>query len=338
MTATNRYRSLKVTATREGVTVAGRRGRYSDIVPLERLPVSTVPSSVDSLAGYKRLDARGVAVPIPAAGADKIPVTVVIETLGPIDVPTDPQGVGKVDLDVLIVARAAGEIVARYQRGMTATLRQGVDVVRKGFRVEGRLDLVPGIYEVQGTVRLGSPPQVATWSGSVAVPPQSKSATPSILGPIMTADRGATAPLLSQPPAPTGADPLLVKPGFRVLPASSTEFFGDETLLTIFWLRDFAAADESSPHIEMKVSLIDAAGTVVDAPSQLLFFGPSAGVGFSAVARIDCSKLSAGTYIVQVVAKSASGAEVQHRGAPFIVSTRPAPPPAVSASAASSGR
>lgn len=338
VTATNRYRSLKVTVTRDGVTVAGRRGRYSDIVPLERLPVSTVPSSVDSLAGYKRLDARGVAVPLPAAGADKIPVTVVLEPLGPIDVPTDPQGVGKVDLDVLIVARAAGEVVARYQRGMTATLRQGVDVVRKGFRVEGRLEMVPGIYEVQGTVRLGAPPQVATWTGSVAVPPQSKSATPSILGPIMTTDRGSTAPLLSQPPSPPGSDPLLVKPGFRVLPASSTEFFDDETLLTIFWLRDFAAPEETNPHIEMKVSLIDAAGAVVDAPSQLLFFGPSAGVGFSAVARLDCSKLASGTYIVQVAAKPVGGAEVLHRGAPFVVSSRPpAPPLAVSASAASSG-
>jgi hypothetical protein len=213
-------------------------------------------------------------------------------------------------------------------------LRKGIDAVRAGFRVEGRLDLVPGIYEIQGTIRLASPPQVGTWTGTVAVPPQSKSSTPAILGPIVTVDGPAAAPLLSQPSVQEAADPLSVKSGIRFLPASSMDFPTEQSLLAMFWLKDFAPPSDKPPSIEMSVTLIDAGGGQLTAPSELVYFGPSPAGGFSVIARVNCSKVPSGTYLVQVAATPEGGSSpLRRRSAPFTLNPRdasPAPPVATS--------
>jgi VWFA-related protein len=332
VSSANRYRGFKVTVSRDKCTVATRRGRYSDIAPLERAPGgkdAAVP--VDSLAGYKRLSARGTAFPLPAGETDRIPIVVVLQVVGPVELPVNAEGASNLDLDVRIVARAAEEIVSRYERGFTATLKRGSDPVRAGFRIEGRLELPPGIYDVQGTVRLAAPAQLATWAGTVAVPPQSKT-SPTILGPMLIAADDAAVPLLSQPPQPA-ADALAVKSGTRFLPATASEFAPEQPLLAMFWLKGFASADDPSPSVEFSANLVDAAGTVVPAPSQLLYFGRAGSGALCAIVRFDNASVRAGTYLLQVAATPPGAATaITRRTSPFAVRQATSTPGVTSAS------
>jgi hypothetical protein len=90
--------------------------------------------------------------------------------------------------------------VDRYERSFTARVKpDGVAAIRKSFRVEGRLSLVPGIYEFQSSIRLGDPPQLASWTATVAVPPPPKATGPTFAGVLLSAESGAESPLLSRP-------------------------------------------------------------------------------------------------------------------------------------------
>jgi hypothetical protein len=112
-------------------------------VPLDRSPKG---STKETLAAYRPLSARGTALTLPTADPRKVPVEVVVEALGPIDVPVGADGAGTLDLELRIVARAAGEIVDRYERTLQAKVRPGgIEALRKALRAEGRLVLVPGL-------------------------------------------------------------------------------------------------------------------------------------------------------------------------------------------------
>jgi VWFA-related protein len=338
-TDANRYRRFKVTVVRDGYTVSSRRGRYSDVTPFERTASnSATATAVESLAGYRRLTTQGTAVALPSGGAAKIPVAVVMRAMGPIDVTADPQGRGELDLEIRIVARAADEVVARYERSFTAKVRpEGLGAVRSAFRIEGRLELVPGIYEVQGTVRLASPPQVGTWTGIVAVPPQPKATTPTILGPVLSVDGPPLAPVLSRPVVDEATDALTVKPGLRLLPAASLDFHADDAFLALFWLRDFAESGDKPPAIDVAVRVIDSAGQDTPAPTQLVYFGPAPSGGYRAVASVDCSKLASGTYLLQIAATPPGGTTaITRRSAPFTLSPRASAPVAPAAPVATS--
>lgn len=336
---TNRYRKFKVTIGREGLQVSSRRGRYSDVTPFELRPKPASANAVESLARYRPLTVQGVAAPLPAGASEKIPVAVVMRVLGPIDFTADPQGRGNLDLEVRIVARAADEIVARYERSFTARIPTGrVDSVRRAFRIEGRLDLVPGLYEVQGTVRLAAPAQVGTWTGTLAVPPQSKTGAPSILGPLLATDGDAAALVLSSPPVAEAADPLTVKPGARLLPAPTTDFAVGDSLTAMFWLRGFGETADGTPDLDMAVTVIDAGGAAAKAPSQLIYFAPDAGGGYRAIARVDCGALDVGSYNLQIVAgRKGTSPLAARRSTPFSLHARdadPAPAPAPAPAAA----
>ena len=327
-----RYRGFKISVSRDGATVTARRGRYSDVTPFERAATGApeTAKSVDSLEGYRRLGARGTAVPLPAGGAERIPIAVVLEAIGPVELGVKPEGAASLDLDIRIVARVADDVVGRYERGFTAVLKKGPGAVRNGFRVEGRLALPPGIYELQGTIRLATPPQLATWTGSLAVPPQSKGTSPVLAGPMMILEDDAAVPLLSQPD-PVPGDPLSVKAGSRFLPSTATEFTLGESILAMFWMGGFTSPD--APTAEFSVNFIGSAGTPVEAPSTLVYYGPSSGGLLSALVRLDTSKLQPGTYFVQVSAKPPGATTpVTRRTVPFIFRPRDAAPSAATSS------
>ena len=154
----DRYRKLLIKVTLPGAVVSSRRGRYSDITPHES-SASRAVASVESLDRYRPLTTRGVALALPGSDPKKVPVEVVIEALGPIQLPVDAQGGAALDVEFRLVARAEGEIVDRYESSFTARVKpDGVAAIQRAFRVEGRLSLVPGIYQFQGSVRLGDPP------------------------------------------------------------------------------------------------------------------------------------------------------------------------------------
>jgi len=298
----DRYRKLVVKVNNPGFVVTTRRGRYSDITPLEPAAPER-RASVESLDRYRPLTARGIAFPLPGTDPKKVPVEVVVEALGPIQLPTDAQGAAGLDVEFRLVARAEGEIVDRYERSFTARVKpEGVAAIRKGFRVEGRLALVPGIYEIQSSVRLGDPPQLATWISTVAVAPTPKGPAPAFAGALLSADSETDSPLLTSPPPTETGDPLTLRAGVRVLPATHTDFEAGRGLLVLFWLRGFSDAGEKPPELNLAVEITDPQGKTVTLPTKLLFFGPAQGGGYRVLARIDAASLKPGTYALKLAA------------------------------------
>jgi len=106
--AADRYRKLVIKVKTAGYIVSSRRGRYSDITPLDRVPTGGV-ASVDTLDRYRPLTARGIALPLPGSDPKRVPVEVVMEALGPVQLSMDAQGGAALDIEVRIVARVEGE-------------------------------------------------------------------------------------------------------------------------------------------------------------------------------------------------------------------------------------
>jgi len=300
--AADRYRKLLIKVNLPGAVVTSRRGRYSDITPHEGSSSGEV-ALVESLDRYRPISARGIALVLPGIDPKKVPVEVVIEALGPIQLPINAQGGAALDVEFRLVARAEGEIVDRYERSFTARVKpDGVAAIQKAFRVEGRLSLVPGIYEFQGTVRLGDPPQLASWSSTVAVVPPPKGTVPAFVGVVLSAENESEAPLLSRPPIPEGSDPLVLKPGARILPTTRADFQTGGSLLALFWLRGVPDAGDQPPALDLTVEIADGEGHAVALPTQILFFGKEPSGGYRAVARLDAASLTPGTYALRLAA------------------------------------
>jgi hypothetical protein len=302
---TNRYRKLLITVEFPGAVVASRRGRYSDITPRES-PISGNAGSVDSLEKYRPVATRGIALVLPGSDPKKVPVEVVIEALGPIQLTINTQGGAALDVEFHLVARAEGEIVDRYERSFTARVRpDGVAAIQRAFRVEGRLWLVPGIYQLQGTVRLGDPAQLASWSSTVAVPPPPKGNAPAFVGVVLSAEQESEAPLLSRPPTPDESDPLSLKPGARILPPTRGDFEVGGSLLALFWLRGIPDAGDQPPALDLTFEIADGEGRPVASQNKILFFGKEASGGYRAVARLGTATLTPGRYALHLAAKVA---------------------------------
>ena len=302
----NRYRRLVVKLDRPGYSVAGRKGRYSDITPLDR-PATSAQASVESLDRYRPLAVRGAATPLPGSDARFNPVDVVLEVLGPVDIAADSSGSGALDLDIRIVARAADEIVARYERSITAKVKpEGLAAVRRAFRVEGRVELPPGIYQIQGTVRLANPAQLATWTGTVAVLPTSPGAAPTIRGPVLM-DAESETPLLHRPQIDEAKDVFTLGAGRRILPIVSPSLETGKAILALFWLQGFPHEPGKPPSAEMSVRVLDATGRAVEAPSRIVYFMPDGAGNFRGMTSVDVSKLTAGPYALEIAAAPSAG-------------------------------
>jgi hypothetical protein len=331
----SRYRKIVVRVKNPDFVVSSRRGRYSDITPQDR-PPSGATVAVESINRYRALTARGVAFPLPGADPKKVPVGVVIEALGPIQLPIDAKGGAALDVEFRLVARAEGEVVDRYERSFTARAKpDGVADIRKAFRVEGRLSLVPGIYEFQASVRLGEPPQLASWSSTVAVPPPSKAATPSFVGAVVNAIDETQSPLLSRPQIPDDLDPLTLKPGVRVLPATLVEFESGK-LLVLFWLRGVPEVPGKPPELDLAVGVADAQGAALSVPTKILFFGKEPSGGYRAVAQVDAATLVPGVYSLRLAAGAAGVGDTSraHRSISFTIRLKDPPPAATTSSSA----
>jgi VWFA-related protein len=334
----DRYRKLLISVKTPGYVVTSRRGRYGDITPQERA-LSGGLASVETLDRYRPLTSRGVALPLPGSDPKKIPVEVVIEALGPVQLPTDARGGAALDVEFRLVARVEGEVVDRYERSFTARVRpEGVAAIRNAFRVEGRLFLVPGIYEMQGSVRLGDPPQLASWSATVAVPPPAKGSAPVFAGVVLSAENEPESPLLSRPQIPEDADPLVLKPGARILPATHVDFEAGGSLLVLLWLKGVPEPGEKPPELDLSVNITDAEGKHVALPTKILFFGKEPSGGYRAVARIDAAQLTPGAYALRLSAGLAGDAgPPARRNVPFVVRAKETTGPAASATSSLAG-
>lgn len=331
----DRYRKLLIKVNFPSAVVTSRRGRYSDITPHEDLSSGAV-AAVESLDRYRPVTARGIALTLPGSDPKKVPVEVVLEDLGPIQLPINADGGASLDVEFHLVARAEGEIVDRYERSFTARVKpDGVAAIQKAFRVEGRLSLVPGIYELQGSVRLGDPPQLASWSATVAVAPPPKGNVPAFVGVVLSAENESEAPLLSRPPIPEESDPLSLRPGARILPATRSDFETGGGLLALFWLRGIPDAGDQPPALDLTVEIADGEGHPVALETKILFFGKEPSGGYRAVARLDTASLTAGSYaLLLTAAVTGQEAPPARQSVAFTLHAKE-PPEATSASAES---
>jgi VWFA-related protein len=313
----SRYRRTVIRVDRPGLSVTSRRGRYSDVSPAN-VVASSSNAVAETLDNYRPISTRGTALTLPSSDGKRIPVAVVVEALGPIDIPVAPNGAGSIDIEFHLVARAADEVVDRYERRFTAKVRaEGVEALRQALRAEGRLSLVPGVYEVQASLRLLDPPQLARWSSTVAVPPQSSGSALAISEAFLTTAREDAAPLVTRPEIPDLADALLLQPGVRVLPATTSDFEAGRPIDVVFWLRGVPLV-EGKPKLNLSVHVLDGEGKAVEVPTQLALFAPEPSGGYRAVARAQTEKLPAGAYTVRLEARPEdAAATIARRTVPF---------------------
>jgi hypothetical protein len=172
----------------------------------------------------------------------------------------------------------------------------------------------------------------------MAVPPPPKGTVPAFAGVVLSAENEPDAPLLSRPSIPDEADPLVLKPGARILPATHVDFESGGSLLVLFWLRGFPDAGEKAPELDLSVNITDAAGRAVQLPTQILFFGKEASGGYRAAARIDAASLVPGAYALRLAAgvTGSEGQTAQHT-MPFTLRAKESARPPAAATSSSSG-
>lgn len=278
--------------------VTARRGRYSDVTPN---PSNEATSATDRIDRYARLLLRTSATTLPAASDKSIPVAIVAQVEGPVALAPDVEGAGRLDLDFLVVARVAGEVVGRYTRRVTMRVRpEGLEAVRRGFRVEGRIDLPAGIYDLQATVRVEEPAQLAMWSGPIAVPPPARGTGLRFAGAIVSRETEPL-PLLSRAELKVDQkDALALPKGLRLLPPADLTFSGNDAALVLFWL-DGLPSGGAPPRFTMDVSAIAPDGTPSAVPGGLVLFEPD-GDRYRGVLRAPLAGLAPGAWQLRIAA------------------------------------
>ena len=122
------------------------------------------------------------------------------------------------------------------------------------------------------------------------------------MGVLLRAENGSESPLLSRPPIAEEADPLSLKPGARMLPATRDDFETGESLLALFWLRGVPDAGDQPPALDLTFEITDGEARPVTTPTKLVFFGKEPSGGYRAVVRLDTASLAPGTYGLQLAA------------------------------------
>lgn len=298
----SRYRKITIRVARAGVTVSARRGRYGDVVPVAERPSG---HTADSLARYRPISLRGTTAILPRAGpGGTVPVAVVVEALGPIALVEDARGGAELEIDFFLIARAGEEILGRYSRSVTTRIKPGgVEPLRKSFRLEGRLDLPPGHYEVQATARIASPPQLGVWTAplDIPVPAHREGSRVRITSLFLAAQAAGSSPLLLRFEEPEGeGDPLSLGAEGRVLPATDPSFEPSGGLVALFWLEGLPAPTEPRSQVRVTSRVRDVKGVLQRAPSRLASFQPDGERGRRGVLVVDTSSLADGIYRLEL--------------------------------------
>ncbi|HEX6851573.1 MAG TPA: VWA domain-containing protein [Candidatus Polarisedimenticolaceae bacterium] len=315
-----RYRRIVVKVRGiDDARVTARRGRYSDVTPN---PSSAGTAASDRIERYARLLLRTSATTLPAPSDKSIPVAIVAEVVGPVVLAPDTEGAGRVELDFVAVARVAGEVVGRYSRRVSVRVRpEGLEAVRRGFRVEGRIDLPAGIYDLQTTVRLEEPAQLAMWSGPIAVPPPGRGTGLRFAGAIL-ARESEPLPLLAKAELKADAkDALALPQGLRLLPPVDPAFQGRESALVLFWLEGLPVGD-APPRFTMDVTAVGPEGATSPLPGGIVFFEPD-GERYRGVLRASLAGLAPGAWQIRVAALGETPEARAEARLPIVVEAAP---------------
>lgn len=290
-----KYHGIVIRVKRPDMTVSSRRGRYGDVIPGSAgWGGESGRQVVDSLARYRSLPLRGAVAVLPSEDGGSARVGVVVEALGPVQLSRAENGAATVDLDFIVVARAGGEVVARSDRPLSATVKpQGVAAVEKGFRLETALALPPGSYEIQANVRMERPAQFASWTTDVVVPP-STSETALRFEEVVLAPPADAAPLLIQ--VREEKDPFALGPQTRLLPATAPSYTVPGVLNAMFWIQGLTAPEGAAPKLALVVQVADGAGKTRTLPAKLAMFQPDGRGGHRGLVEIELAGLEPGGY------------------------------------------
>ncbi len=303
-----KYHGIVIRVKRADMTVSARRGRYGDVVPGSAARAGDGgPQVVDSLARYRNLPLRGTVAILPGPNGGPARVGVVVEALGPVELPRGDGGEATIDLDFIVVARAGGEVVARADRPLSATVKaQGVAAVEKGFRLEAALALPPGPYDIQANVRMDRPAQFASWSAPVVVPAATEDAAlrfeEVVLGPPPDAP-----PLLVQ--VREEKDPFSLGAQARLLPATAPSYTVPGVLPALFWIRGLRTPEGAAPKLQLAVEVADGTGKTRTLPAKLAMFQPDGRGGHRGLVEIELAGLEPGGYALTLRATDQGQAE-----------------------------
>lgn len=318
-----RYRKITIRVGRPGLKVNARRGRYGDVVPAGPPPSAGV---LDNLGRYRPISLRATTAVLPqGAQGGTFPVVVVAEALGPVALLPHERGGAEIELDFFAVARAGEDVIGRFSRSFSSRIKPGgVEPIQKAFRLEGRLNLPPGHYELQVTVRIAAPPQIGVWTGPLAVPAPSTSRDSrlEITSFVLAAQGDGGSPLLLRFEEPgDGGDPLSLLSGGRILPATEPSYEPGGGLLALFWLRGLPASGEADPKVQITPRILDEKGARRAAPARLLELRPDGPRGHRGVVAFDISALEEGVYRLEVeVADPVGSVRIAGRQVTFRVS------------------
>jgi VWFA-related protein len=304
-----RYSKVVIRVKRPDAKVSARRGRYGDVVPGSTALAETNAGDrlVESLDRYRSIVVRGSTGVLPFPDPDgAFPVVVVAEAVGPLEYTGDAKGGASVDLDYFIVARAGDQVIRSSSKNLKATVKpEGTGSLRRTFRLEGRVSLRPGAYQLQAIVRIAAPPQYGSWTTTLIVPQMSPTdGSLHLAGLFLLPPGNEESPLLLKPELASGqSDPLVLSTGMRVLPATQREYPSAGELLGLFWLRGLVVPEGGAPDLEITVKVLDAQGVERVTPSRLLVFQPAGPGAHRGLVGIDLSSLDAGSYLLRVQAR-----------------------------------
>jgi len=290
-----KYHGIVIRVKRPDMTVSSRRGRYGDVVPGSTGAAGESGRQVmDSLARYRSLPLRGAVAVLPSENGGPARVAVVVEALGPVELPRGENGDATLDLDFIVVARAGGEVVARADRPLSATVKaQGVAAVEKGFRLEAALALPPGAYQIQANVRMDRPAQFASWTSDVVVPPSSED--PGLrFEEVVLAPPPDAAPLLVQ--VRDEKDPFTLGTQVRLLPTTAPSYPVPGVLNAMFWIRGLATPEGGAPKLALVVEVADGTGKTRALPAKLAMFRPDGRGGHRGLVEVELTGLEPGGY------------------------------------------
>ena len=168
---------------------------------------------------------------------------------------------------------------------------QGVAAVEKARGLEAALALPPGPYEIQANVRMDRPPQFASWTDTVVVPPRTEE--PGLrFEEVVLAPPPDAAPLLVQ--VREEKDPFSLGPQLRLLPATAPSYTAPGALNAMFWIRGLTTPEGAAPKLQLVVEVADGAGKTRALPAKLAMFQPDGRGGHRGLVEIDLTGLEPG--------------------------------------------
>jgi hypothetical protein len=259
---------------------------------------------------------------------------------GPVS-PVDAQGSPSLDITTRVSASAQGVEVDSRTHDFRASFTdpEARRLLERGLRVTEALELPPGVYDLEATLRVNGLGLEAVWRSSAAVPGidpgglalsgvslLADDSAPPLVADIFTAGRAEGEPASPLPPG----DPFRLAGGRRAVGAPAARLDPSRPVLLFFRVHG-AGVDPASGKpagLALTYSLVpEAGGLEILPPARMLYFGKAEAAGaFDAVAEIDLRAVEPGSYRAKIAARDGQAAAEAGLERAFEIAAQPGSP------------